>query len=255
MFIEKIQEFLLKRIPFVIVRILETNSIKLPLGTWLIITCDQIIGKYPNYTSELAEKAKKVYQQGSSETQEIIFGKDRILACFEYMQGSPTLIIVGAGHIAVPLYNIAHTLGFRIIVLDDREEFANKNRFPQANQILVMDFVEGLKQLHLDESTYITLITRGHVYDRDCLKIILSHKVAYIGMICSLRRKTATFELLQKEGYSKDILEQIFAPIGLPIGGETPEEIAVSIISEIVALQNRGAGWVWKIKKGELANA
>lgn len=165
-------------------------------------------------------------------------------------------MIVGAGHIAVPLCHTANLLGFKTVVIDDRKDCVTSERFPKAQELLVSPYTEGLQNYPIDHNTYIVLVTPGHVYDRDCLKILLQKgQAAYIGMICSTRRKEATWKLMRAEGYSQELLDQIYAPIGLPIGGETPEEIAISIISEIIALRNKGKDWVWSIKKNPFYSA
>lgn len=160
---------------------------------------------------------------------------------FEVMPAPPRLIVVGAGHIAVPLVKLAKILDFRVSVLDDRILFANQERFPEADEILVGDMAETLKGLPIAPSTYIVLITRGHKYDEPCLREIIHGPAKYIGMIGSRRRLKACFQRFrEEEKIAEEFIERLYAPIGLDIGTETPEEIALSILAEIVKVRRGG---------------
>lgn len=149
------------------------------------------------------------------------------------------LLIVGAGHIAVPLARLGSLCDFRVTVLDDRPRYANAQRFPEADQVMAKDMLQALQELRragrLNPRTYIVLVTRGHQHDVDCLTEVLEDELAYIGMIGSKRRIRAVFELLQRErDLPRSLFSNVFAPIGLNIGAQTPAEIAVCIMSEIV---------------------
>jgi xanthine dehydrogenase accessory factor len=147
----------------------------------------------------------------------------------------PTALIVGAGHIAVPVAQIASMCDFRVAVLDDRPSFANRERFPRAESVILGDYQEELRRFPIDKHTYIVLITRGHQHDVPCLMAIIDSPAAYIGMIGSKRRLAGVFQLLETEyGIAKDNLARVHAPIGLSIGAETPAEIAVSILAEMI---------------------
>jgi xanthine dehydrogenase accessory factor len=146
-----------------------------------------------------------------------------------------TLYCFGAGHVAVPTAHIAALVGFRVVVLDDRAEYANTGRFPNASQVRVIeDFGRALEGLSVDSDSYIVIVTRGHRYDRIVLEQALSTKAGYIGMISSRQKRDAIYSALTEQGVSRDQLERVHAPIGLRIGGETPEEIAVSIVAELI---------------------
>jgi len=155
----------------------------------------------------------------------------------------PTLLIVGAGHIAMPLAKLGKLLGFYVAVLDDRPAFANRTRFPEADEIIVDYFQSGLSKFPIDAATYIVLVTRGHQYDLDCLLQVLDAPAKYLGMVGSQRRIRGVFELLSKErgipGYK---LDRVYSPIGLDLGAETPAEIAVAIMAEIVKVRRGGSG-------------
>ncbi len=160
---------------------------------------------------------------------------------FDVMAASPKLYVVGAGHIAVPLVKMAKILDFHVTVLDDRMLFANRDRFPDADSICVGDMAETLKQLPITPSTYIVLITRGHKYDEPCLREIIHSRARYIGMIGSKRRVKACFQRFrEEEKIAEEIIQRVHAPIGLEINTETPEEIALSILAEIIKVRRGG---------------
>jgi xanthine dehydrogenase accessory factor len=155
--------------------------------------------------------------------------------------GLQTLIIVGAGHIAQPLCEIGHMLGFRTVVIDDRWAFANRERFPRANDIRVGAFEETLNALEINEHSYVVVVTRGHVWDEASVKAVLKRNPAYVGMIGSKRRAKTTLERLAEQGYSPAELSRIHTPMGLDIAAETPAEIAVAIAAELIRVRRGGA--------------
>ncbi|MBI4490186.1 MAG: XdhC family protein [Deltaproteobacteria bacterium] len=160
---------------------------------------------------------------------------------FEVMSSPPRLIVVGAGHIAVPLVKFSKVLDFHVTVLDDRILFANRERFPDADEILVGDMAATLKEMPVTPPTYIVLITRGHKYDEPCLREIIHSPAKYIGMIGSRRRTKACFQRFrEEEKIAEEIIHRVYAPIGLDINAETPEEIALSILAEIIKVRRGG---------------
>jgi xanthine dehydrogenase accessory factor len=154
------------------------------------------------------------------------------------------LVIVGAGHLAQPLCTVGSLLGLKVRVLDDRPEFATRERFPEAEEVRKVDFGDPFAEVALHPWTHVLLVTRGHRYDFECLRKVLRSGPlpGYIGMIGSRRRVRATFEALLEEGFSRDLLDQVRAPIGLDIGGQTPAEIAISVAAELVHLWRGGTG-------------
>ena len=146
------------------------------------------------------------------------------------------LVIVGAGHIAVPLAQLGVLLGFRVVVLDDRDEFATDERFPDGVQVLRTDFTRPFAQVELNDRSYVVLVTRAHRYDYDCLKELIARpeQPAYVGMIGSRRRVRAAFHALLESGVAPEQIAHVHAPVGLDLGAETPAEIAVSIAAELV---------------------
>ena len=147
------------------------------------------------------------------------------------------MYVFGGGHIAVPLVQFAKALEFSVVVVDDREEFANKKRFPQADEVKLGDFVKVAKSIDFRVDDCVVIITRGHQHDEVVLKECLStNKLpGYIGMIGSKEKVAATFSHLKQQGVSNELLERVKAPIGLNIGARTPTEIALSIMAEIIA--------------------
>ncbi|MGH7924543.1 MAG: XdhC family protein, partial [Candidatus Binatus sp.] len=148
--------------------------------------------------------------------------------------GAQRLIIVGAGHIAVPLCALGAMLGFHVTVLDDRASFANRERFPDADEIIVKPFRAAVASLALDGHCFLVSVTRGHSFDEEVVRAALMQPCGFVGMIGSRRRVKATLERIGESGVPKDRLADVHAPLGVAIGGETPEEIAVSIIAEII---------------------
>jgi xanthine dehydrogenase accessory factor len=162
-------------------------------------------------------------------------GKVKIFV--EMIQRAPTLYIFGGGHIAVPLVHFAKSLEFVVVLVDDREEFANKIRFPQADDVKLGDFVNVTKSLNFHEDDSVVIVTRGHEHDEVVLKECLSkaNLPGYIGMIGSREKVTITFGHLKEQGIREELLRKVKAPIGIAIGARTPAEIALSIMAQIVA--------------------
>jgi xanthine dehydrogenase accessory factor len=154
---------------------------------------------------------------------------------------NPEILILGGGHIALPLVKIASLLGFKVVVVDDRLEFANNNRFPEADRVICTDFKSALKDIDVGPGTYSVIVTRGHEYDRDCLRELIKRPAAYIGMIGSRRKVKAVMQQLLEEGIPSNKLDAVFSPIGLDIGAQTPEEIALAIIAEVVNVYRDGS--------------
>src|SRR5579862_2847709 len=145
------------------------------------------------------------------------------------------LYIFGAGHVSVNLYQVARGAGFDVTVVDDRESYANRERFPEAQQIIAEDFDRAMARLSPGESAYLVIVTRGHRDDMRILRWAVQSRARYIGMIGSKRKTITIFQELTKEGLSPELFERVHAPIGLDIGAITPEEIAVAITAELIA--------------------
>jgi xanthine dehydrogenase accessory factor len=156
----------------------------------------------------------------------------------------PELVIVGAGHVALPLATVGRLLDFRVVVLDDRPELATHERFPDADRVIVADFEHPFADIAIGPRTSLVLVTRGHRHDYDCLRALAATgaEPSYVGMIGSRRRVRAAFEQLAAEGVDAAWLSRIHAPLGLDIGAESPAEIAIAVGAEIVLASRGGSG-------------
>ncbi len=148
------------------------------------------------------------------------------------------LIICGAGHVSIAIIKIAKLLALHVTCIDDRPLFADHARAAGADQVICEEFETALSRLTGDSDSYFVIVTRGHQYDRDCLRAIAGKKHAYIGLMGSRRRVQLVKEGLRQEGVSGEVLDSVHTPIGLAIGAETPEEIAVSVMAEIIEVKN-----------------
>jgi len=157
----------------------------------------------------------------------------------EPIQAADVLYVFGAGHISTFLSVLAKLVGFGVVVIDDREEFANKQRFPDADEIMVLPIPQSFGRIAITPSSYIAIVTRGHIHDHAVLKEALKHQPAYIGMIGSRRKREMIYHAMIREGTPKEDLQRVHSPIGLDIGAETPEEIAVSIVAELIQERDR----------------
>ena len=154
------------------------------------------------------------------------------------------LLIMGGGHLGAELYTLGKFLNKYVVIFDDREEFANRERFPEADEIILGKMKETVKNYSIDENSYIIIVTRGHENDKECLKAILDKKVfpKYIGMVGSRGKVLSTYKELLDEGYLKEELKKIYSPIGLDISSSEPKEIALGIMAEITAVKNQKTG-------------
>mgnify|MGYP002571802803 CR=1 FL=1 len=152
------------------------------------------------------------------------------------------LILCGGGHVSLEVAHIARRLEFELVVIDDRPGFASRDRFPMAGQVVCAPFLEALDALGSRESDYYVILTRGHAHDRDCLEHVLRGKYAYAGMIGSRTKVAAVKAALEAAGIAREILDGVHSPIGLPIGAQTPAEIAVSIAAEMILHRAKRSG-------------
>ena len=169
--------------------------------------------------------------------------KDGIL--IERITTPPHLILCGAGHVSVTTAAIAKAVGFTVTVIDEREEFANRDRFPTVDAICTLPFAQALSEIN-DTNAYYVIVTRGHRDDRACLERILQKPFVYCGMIGSKSKIKTVYANLLAQGYPERLLRSVHAPIGLEIGAVTPEEIAVCIVAELIQVKNgsvRGCEW------------
>jgi xanthine dehydrogenase accessory factor len=158
-----------------------------------------------------------------------------VLVYIEPVLLDPHLVILGAGHVGKTLSRLARFTGFRVTVVDDREEYANRENIPEATDVVVNDFTRAFDQVPVEKNTFIVVATRGHNHDLDAVKAALGTAAHYVGLLGSRRKKALLLRALEESGFSRDALERVVIPVGLPIGSVTPEEIAVSIMAQIIA--------------------
>jgi xanthine dehydrogenase accessory factor len=149
----------------------------------------------------------------------------------------PTLYLFGAGHISLAVAKIGKMLGFRVVVIDQNPEFADPVRFPEADMILVEQWEQVFPKLQIDDSSYIIILTGSHITDQRVLEWALGTETKYIGMISSKDKREAIFSNLSAKGIAEELLNKVYSPIGLEIHAETPDEIAVSILAQIVKIR------------------
>lgn len=198
---------------------------------------------------ELTLAAAQAFQKGYPLTVE----QDNRTILVEPFYPKERLIILGGGHIALPLVEFAAKTGFSVTVADDRPSFANKERFPLADQVICETFDDCFDLLKLTEYDYVVVITRGHKHDALCLRKILSQKeTVYLGMIGSKHRVNGIKQLLAEEGFDQERIGRICTPIGLPIGAITPEEISISILAEVIGRKRLGNKDKGSINRSEI---
>ena len=180
------------------------------------------------------------YNYFGKEGQSICGGQIKVF--IEPFAGKKHFIICGAGHIALPLSALGKILNFKVTIIDDRKAFANKKRFPHVDVILLGNHAQKLKTIPINSNTIVAIVTQGNEYDYECLKVAIGTKASYIGVISSEVKRIKFFRRLKEKGVSPKALARVYAPMGLNIGSQTPEEIAVSIIAQIIALNSNTYG-------------
>ena len=164
-------------------------------------------------------------------------GPERIKIFLESICPEPTLYLFGGGHVSFAIARSAQAVGFRIVVIDDRPIFANRERFPMASETLTLEMETALDHLEIDDLSYIVAVTRGHQHDKPVVEQAVKTNAAYIGMIGSRRKIVLMWKELEAKGIPKSRLEEVHAPIGLDIGADNPDEIAVSIVAELIRIR------------------
>lgn len=161
----------------------------------------------------------------------------RMEILLEPVFSEPAVFLFGAGHVSLQIAPLAKRVQFKVVVIDDREMFANRERFPDADEIVVSEFERSFDHLSLDDSSFIVIVTRGHLYDGFVLEQAVKTPARYIGMIGSRKKIHILYKHLMEKGIPRETLERVYAPIGLDIGSETPEEIAVSIVAQLIQVR------------------
>ncbi len=165
-----------------------------------------------------------------------------VLVYVEPVLLEPHLVILGAGHVGKTLAKLARFTGFRVTVADDRAEFANRENVPDASDVLVSDFTRVFDRISVDKDTFIVVATRGHNHDLEAVRAALGTDAGYIGLLGSRRKKGLVSNALGEDGFSPGDIARVIIPVGIPIGSVTPEEIAVSIMAEIVQKRRSANG-------------
>lgn len=182
---------------------------------------------FPELTEKIRDITETCYQE---------VGRERVF--FEVLGRSSRLIVCGGGHVALSIVNLAKLLHIKVTVIEDRPMFANQARQAGADEVICDSFAHALEAIEGDLDTYFVIVTRGHRYDKVCLEAILNKNYAYVGMMGSRSRVRLLKQAMAEEGFSEEQLLSLHAPIGLDIHSETPEEIAVSILGEIISVKN-----------------
>ena len=228
------------------------SSPRKPGAKMLVKTDGSIVGTVGGGGIEfqVCEKAREVFRTGQSELLHFdLSGKPEVSTgiCggsvdvfLEPIGLVESLFILGAGHIGAVTAAIGKMLGFRIVVIDPRTEQNNSTRFPTADSLIVEEFGTALPRANIDRNSYVVICTYGHVFDEECLRLTATSEARYVGMVGSKRKVLEVKSHLLAAGVPKDSLDRVHAPIGLEIGAETPEEIAISILAEIVKIKRSG---------------
>lgn len=226
-------------------------------GTCLLLQkegerCGQV--PFPELDKYLVNDMLSTLQKGASAMNSYESGYSRWTAFLQYLPPPPRLVLVGAGNDAIPLMQIAGTLGWDVHVVDGRRSHARAERFAGACQVLVTRPLEALRQIPVDRRTAFVLMTHNYRYDIDMLKALLPMQIPYVGILGPRKRLDRMLEELQTQGFAlnSQVLEKIHGPTGLDIGAETPEEIALSVLSEIQAVLTGSPGGMLREKQGEI---
>lgn len=167
----------------------------------------------------------------------ITIGDEKIY--FEYLRAANKVVVCGAGHISIPIIKMCKLLDLHTTVIDDRPKFANNAIIAKADKVICEPFADALNKIKGDSSTFFIIVTRGHRYDKSCLQSIVNKENAYIGMIGSKLRVAKVLNSLEEEGIEREKLNKVYTPIGLNIGAETPAEISVAIMAQIIDVKNK----------------
>jgi xanthine dehydrogenase accessory factor len=237
--------------PVVVASVLEPGPLGLTPGSRLLVERDgRRMGSLgaPELDALLATHAEGMFARHAAETlyvtesgldERTVAGATSIYA--EVIESKPSFVVVGAGHIGRSLVKLADFLDFHVVAIDDREDFADPERLPEADQVICEDYEAALDRLPINANTSIVMVTRGHKQDELALRHALGRGAGYVGMIGSKRRTSAVLEHLKADGYDPVELERVRTPIGLDIAAETPEEIAIAIMAEVVMLRRGGS--------------
>ena len=203
----------------------------------------------PELDEDASLRARKLMAMGK---QEYVTHPSGVEYFLEAYTTPPRLILAGGGHVAKALAPVAASVGFKITIIDDRPEFANKERFPEADAVYTEDFVDALNRIPINANTFIVIATRGHRYDDTALEAAARSKASYVALLGSKRKTILIYEALIERGVPMDRVRELRGPSGLDIQARTPEEIAVSIVAEMLMFRLGGDGRPMKLEERHL---
>ena len=212
------------------------------LGAKLLLLLDGSVSGTlgnPELDARAIESARRVADVGSTDS---FITEEGVEVFIEGFTTPPTLAVIGGGHVGKATADLANMLGYRVFIADDREEFANPDRFPYAEQTVVTKYDEWAEHLPINVNTFVVVATRGHRFDDMALESALTTRARYIGLMGSRRKNLMIYQRLLEQGVPLERLKEVHAPIGLDIGGLQPEELAVSIMSEVIMTRRGGQG-------------
>jgi xanthine dehydrogenase accessory factor len=199
--------------------------------------------------AKVIEAAKKAIKRGKKQSLHYNLNKEEtkldegaicggeLKIFIDILKPKEEIIIFGAGHIGFYLSKLAKIIGIKVSIVDERMDFANRERFPEAEQIITEKAGIALNQVKITPSSYVVIVTKGHQHDEEALLSVINRNVGYIGMIGSGTKNEVIFQHLREKGITEGKIKKVFTPIGIDIGAQTPEEIAVSIIAEIIQVK------------------
>jgi len=235
----RLQEFLAAKEPVVLATVVNDDRLDgNALGMKLLLSKNGILGGLDNkhLEHEVIIQAAEIFDE--NEPRLVECQNNEVAIFIEPIQPLHTLVIAGAGHVGQAVAEMGNFLKFEVVVVDDRPDFALRERFPDADKIIVKDIAQTLCEFPIDQSTYVVIVTRGHQHDEEALYSVIDSNARYIGMIGSRRKVKLIFENLIERGVSKEQFKQVYSPIGLDINSQTVPEIAVSIAAQLVQVRN-----------------
>jgi xanthine dehydrogenase accessory factor len=246
--IEEAHKLLQASEPFALVTITASQgSSARHLGASMIVTQDRkVIGTVGGAIAELQliEQAVQAIKDRKPRTVKMPLPVCAgVITCFiNVFPSQETLILIGAGHVAQPMSKLGKMLGFRVVVVDDRAEYASSERFPEADQLISENWDKALAELHINQNSFIVILTYAGEYDELALRKVINSKAAYIGMIASRSKAKTILAKMRRDKVPEELLRRVTTPIGLDIGAETPVEIAISTMAQIVMLRKKASG-------------
>jgi xanthine dehydrogenase accessory factor len=238
--IERILEAQLKGLPCLIVTLIETDETKglEPKKLLYAPETPDNLDEFP-WIAPIISELPQVLAGHRSVLLSARIGREERPVFLEPLIIPSTVYLFGAGHISLSLCPLAKMVGFRVVVFDDRGEFANAQRFPLADEIVVKPFEVILREYDFGPNAFLVIVTRGHLHDHQILRAVLNSNPGYIGMIGSRHKRAVVFKALKEEGFTEERIRSVYSPIGLDIKAETPEEIAVSIVAELIQVRGQ----------------